>query len=159
MLPCPSPVGRSACRSLAQNPEHRTDSKARSRKVARLCRLFAAVHTSIAIWRIRPACSPLQVLRPRRSRRRRPLLPVGPWSLERSCGTDSSVVAECRCSLLPQARSPVERSCSSSADAAALPLLQQPSRPVVTRKWLGQFGLSYPCRPVVRPDSSSILLA
>jgi hypothetical protein len=53
-----------------------------------------------ALLQIRPACSPLEVLRPRRSRRRRPLLPVGPKFLERSCGTDSSAAATC-CFLLP----------------------------------------------------------
>ncbi len=65
--------------ALAKNPEHRTDSLAHSPKVAWSCRPLAAVHSSIAIWRIHPARSPLQVLGPRRSRRRRPLLPVCPY--------------------------------------------------------------------------------
>jgi hypothetical protein len=40
-------------------------------------RPLAAVHACIALLQICPACSPLEVLRPLRSRRRRPLLPVG----------------------------------------------------------------------------------
>ena len=56
-LPGPSPVGRLACRSLAQNPEHRTDALARSRKVAWSSRPLAAVYSGIALRRIRPARS------------------------------------------------------------------------------------------------------
>ncbi len=40
--------------ALAQNPEHGTDSSARSRKVAWSCCPLAAVHSGIAIRRIRP---------------------------------------------------------------------------------------------------------
>ncbi len=53
-LSCPSPVGRLACSSLAQNFEHRTYASACSRKVAWSCRPLAAVYTFIALQQIRP---------------------------------------------------------------------------------------------------------
>jgi hypothetical protein len=54
-LPGPSPVSRSGYRSLAQNPEHQTDSLARSRKVVWSIHPLAAVFSGIDIRRIRPA--------------------------------------------------------------------------------------------------------
>jgi hypothetical protein len=119
-LPGPSPVGRSACRSLAQNPEHQSHggSSARSRKVAWSCRPLAAVQSGKGIRRIRPARSPLQVLRPpaeSSAASAAPGRPVvhGKVLRYRQLGGGS---------LLPPARSPVERSrrmrrrcpCSSS---------------------------------------------
>ncbi len=75
-LPGQSPVGRSTYRSLAQNPEYRTDALARSRKVAWSCCPLAAVYSCIAIRRIHLASSPLQVLLLLRSHRLLPLLQV-----------------------------------------------------------------------------------
>jgi hypothetical protein len=53
--PSPGPVGRSACRSLAQNPEHRTDASARFQTVAWSSRPLAAVYSGIVHRWIRPA--------------------------------------------------------------------------------------------------------
>ena len=79
--------------ALAQNPEHRTDSSARSQKVAWSCRPLAAVYSGIAIRQFRPARSSLKGTAAQAESTAASAAPGRPVVPGRSCGAGGSAAA------------------------------------------------------------------